>query len=382
MKRLNEKDLLAALWGGAVLGGGGGADPKAGYVLGKAALDTGRVLLASLDELNSDDIVVTAGLVGSPKAGGRGPGLNSYVNAFSFLQKVTGIEIAAVNSNECGGLATVNGWLQSAGLGVPVVDAPCNGRAHPTGVMGAIGLHKNHAYVSRQVAVGNNAWIYAEGALDEASAMVRALSEREGLVAVARNPVTASYLRKNGAVGAITMCIELGLAMADYIQEELGFDPLKPEYISNVCGNDAQYGLAGYLAANAAATFLNGLLLTVGTVGQVTIDTRGGFDSGEVRVFSQDSEDGQHEVILTFMNEYLTYEVGGHTLFSFPDLIAVIDTKTAWPVPSAQIREGMEVIILATPMDNLVLGEGMYDKSLYKPLEQATGRVFEPPQKR
>ncbi len=382
MKRLTERDLLAALWGGAVLGGGGGADPKAGYVLGKAALDTGPVLLASFDDLNPEDIVVTAGLVGSPKAGGRGPELNSYIDAFSFLQKITGIKIAAVNSNECGGLATVNGWLQSAGLGVPVADAPCNGRAHPTAMMGAMGLHMDDSYVSRQVAVGKNAWIYAEGALGKASAMIRALSEKEGLVAVARNPVTVSYLEQHGAGGAITMCIELGLTMADYIQEELGFDPLKPEYVGNMCNSDTKRGLAGYLAANAAATFLNGLLLTVGTVGQTIIETVGGFDSGEVTVFSKDAEDGRHEVKLTFLNEYLTCEAGGHTLFSFPDLIAVIDVKTGWPVPSAQICEGMEIIIIATPMNNLVLGEGMYDKNLYKPLEEATGRVFAPPRKR
>ncbi len=37
---------------------------------------------------------------------------------------------------------------------------------------------------------------------------------------------------------------------------------------------------------------------------------------------------------------------------------------------------------MGTSMDNLILGAGMYDKELYLPLEEAVGRVFEPPVKR
>lgn len=383
MKQLTEKDLIAAIWGGAVLGGGGGADPEAGYRLGKAALDEGQVLLASVDDLDPQDTVVTASLVGSPKAGGMGPDLSHYVEAFRLLEKVAGITAKAVNTNECGGLATVNGWYQASKLGVPVVDAPCNGRAHPTGVMGSIGLHKDKSYVSKQAAVDHNARLYVEGGLGEASAMVRALSGSEGLVAVARNPVTAAYLKHNGASGAISMCIGLGMAMADSIQNRLGFDPLTTECVADVSKFDTEERLSGYLAANAAATFLKGVLLSAGTVGHVDIEVKGGFDVGEVSILSNNSQQGRQEVVrLTFMNEYLTCDVGSHTLFSFPDLIAVIDVNTAWPVSSANIREGMEVVVIGTSYENLILGEGMYDSELYKPLEEAVGRQFEAPARR
>ena len=311
MKRLTEKGLIAAIWGGAVLGGGGGADPKAGYRLGKAALEEGQVLLASIDDLDPEDTVVTASLVGSPKAGGMGPDLSHYVDAFRLLERVAGITAKAINTNECGGLATVNGWYQASKLGAPVVDAPCNGRAHPTGVMGSIGLHKDKSYVSRQAAVGRSARIYVEGGLSEASAMVRALSGTEGLVAVARNPVSAEYLKHSGAPGAISMCIDLGMAMADAIHHRLGFDPLTPGCVADVSKFDSEERLSGYLAANAAATFLKGVLVSVGTVGQVDIQVRGGFDIGEVSIFSENSQQGKHEVVrLTFMNEYLTCDVG------------------------------------------------------------------------
>ena len=49
---------------------------------------------------------------------------------------------------------------------------------------------------------------------------------------------------------------------------------------------------------------------------------------------------------------------------------------------SANIREGMEVVVIGTSYENLILGEGMYDSELYKPLEEAVGRQFEAPARR
>lgn len=376
MRQLNERDLVAAVWGGAVLGGGGGGSPEAGYRLGKKGLEIGRVLLADVDELDADDLVVTAGLVGSPKKGGLGPATESYVDAFSFFQHVTGTRISAINSNECGGLATVNGWLQAAGLGVPVLDAPCNGRAHPTALMGAMGLHKDPSYVSRQVAIGDGSRMYVEGSLGDASSMVREFSKKDGLVAVARNPVSIGYVKRNAACGGISKCIELGYAMAAHVQEELGFDPLKPKYV----GGSREYPLAGYFASSMAAMVLGGVITLMGQVKAVNISTRGGFDVGEVEVASFETNNGNGTTAhLTFMNEYLSYGLKGHVIFSFPDLVAVMDMHTGWPISSADIKEGMEVIVFGVPSDKLILGAGMYDKELYRPLEEATALTFNLP---
>ncbi|MBP8613952.1 MAG: DUF917 family protein [Firmicutes bacterium] len=380
MREVNEKDLIAAVWGGAVLGGGGGGSPKAGYRLGKKGLEIGRVLLSDVDELDTDDTVVTAGLVGSPKKGGLGPTAESYVDAFSFFQYVTGTEISAVNSNECGGLATVNGWLQAAGLGVPVVDAPCNGRAHPTALMGAMGLHKDMSYVSRQVAVGEGSRMYVEGTLGDASSMVREFSKKSGLVAVARNPVSVGYVKRNAACGGISKCIELGYKMATHVERELGFDPLQPEYVGGSPDTWKDYPLAGYFASSMAAMVLGGVITIMGQIKTVNMVTKGGFDVGEVEISSFETNNGNGTTAhLTFMNEYLSYSLEGHVIFSFPDLIAVMDMHTGWPVSSAEIKQGMEVIVFGVPSDKLILGAGMYDKELYKPLEEATGLTFNLP---
>ena len=56
-----------------------------------------------------------------------------------------------------------------------------------------------------------------------------------------------------------------------------------------------------------------------------------------------------------------------------------MDIHTGWPLSSAEIREGMEVIMLVVPWSKLILGAGMYDEDLYRPLEEATGMTFNPP---
>jgi DUF917 family protein len=114
----------------------------------------------------------------------------------------------------------VNGWIESAASGLPLVDAPNNGRAHPTGLMGAMGLHRVEGYVSRQTGVGGNPElgkyleVAVQGSLRHTANMIRAAAvEAGGLVAVMRDPVSAAYLRNNAAVGASAHAMQIGRAM-------------------------------------------------------------------------------------------------------------------------------------------------------------------------
>jgi len=150
-------DVEAAVWGGAVLGGGGGGSMVNGLELGALALQTGQVNLINVENLPEDAVLVTCSYVGSPAAEHICVRPEAYLRALELLRENTGLDIAGLITNECGGTATVNGWLQAAALSLPVVDAPCNGRAHPTGVMGSMGLHAVEGYVSKQAAAGGEA---------------------------------------------------------------------------------------------------------------------------------------------------------------------------------------------------------------------------------
>jgi DUF917 family protein len=102
-------------------------------------------------------------------------------------------------------------------LNLPLIDASCNGRAHPTGTMGSMGFNNVPGFISYQVYAGGNPDLgnriegLISGDLFKATAMVRqATVHAGGLVAVARNVVDAKYVKENGAINGISHAIETG----------------------------------------------------------------------------------------------------------------------------------------------------------------------------
>jgi hypothetical protein len=339
--------VRAAAYGGAVLGGGGGGAIEEGLRLGRLALEVGQPRLVTLDEMEDQAVLVTVSAVGAPAAADQYLEPMHYVHALQLLTAHLDEPVAGLITNENGGLATLNGWFQSAVTGLPVVDAPCNGRAHPTGLMGAMGLNSVTDYVSRQAAVGGNpepgrhVRFYVEGSLASASRLVRQSSvEAGGLVAVARNPVTVAYVRDHAAPGALQQAIEVGRAL-------LG------------AGSALE-------AAEAVCGVLGGEVVCQATVTRLTLHTEGGFDVGQVEL------QGGYE--LTFWNEYMTLERHGHRLATFPDLIATLSVAEFRPLCSAEVREGQEVLVVRVPRQHLRLGGGMRQPELFCAAEQAVGK--------
>jgi len=60
------------------------------------------------------------------------------------------INVCGIISSENGGLNTVAPWIQASTLDIPIVDATCDGRAHPTSIMESLGLHKLENYTTIQ----------------------------------------------------------------------------------------------------------------------------------------------------------------------------------------------------------------------------------------
>lgn len=346
--RLDINDVEAAVLDGAVLGGGGGGSLENGRALGAQALKRGSLELHAIEEIPADSILVTCSYVGSPAAEHVNVQPKDYLQAVRMLRRRARFRVGGLITNECGGTATVNGWLQAASLGLPLVDAPCNGRAHPTGLMGAMGLHTQPDYISHQAAVGGAAGryveLYVQGTLENTSTLVRqAAVQAGGMVAVARNPVKAGYVRRHGAPGAIRQCIDLGHAMLTAREE------------------------GGLSVAWTAAEMLGGRILGAGTVGEVSLRSEGGFDVGQVRI---------GEFVLDFWNEYMTLERNGERLATFPDLIMTLAEADGNPVTTAEVREGQQVLILQAPHERLILGAGMRYPELFAPVEWALGKTL------
>ncbi|PLS14651.1 hypothetical protein CVD28_26735 [Bacillus sp. M6-12] len=338
--KLDEKTVEYAVYGGAVLGGGGGGWIEDGLQIGRLAFEIGQPELLTVDELQDEDLLVTVSLVGAPAAKDKYVKPIHYAKALEILSAKIGKPIQGIITNENGAGTTVNGWFQSAVTGIPIIDIPCNGRAHPTGSMGSMNLSELSDYVSHQAAVGGKGANYMElsisGSLDKASTVIRKASiEAGGLLAVARNPVTVAYAKANGAAGAIQQAIAVGEALLSQ---------------------------KGEAAIDAAVKKLGGKVVVEGTVTDFVLETTGGFDVGTVTI--------NDSYYMTFWNEYMTIEKDGERFGTFPDLIMTLDAKTARPIVSAAIEKGQQIAVISVPKENLILSSTMRNEKLMKPVEE------------
>lgn len=319
-----------------------------GRVLAEAALQTGPLEMVSVDELAPDGIVLTCSAVGAPAAPTAYASPETAIRVVEMMRCLNNLPLAGLITNENGGGSTFNGWLPAVVCGLPLVDAPCNGRAHPTGLMGSMSLHRDESYRSYQTVAGGNemqgSYLEASffGAMDSVVSLVRRCAvQAGGLVSVARNPVTLEYVAAHGAAGALTQAIELGHVMKEVLQQ------------------------GGEAVAQAVAVFLGGSVITLDPVDALSIVTEGGFDHGHVTI-------GDFEV--PFWNEYMTLERNGQRLGTFPDLFMTLDQNSGLPVTAAEIRKGQTVVLVCVPAENLRLGSAMKCKELFQPIETVIGR--------
>lgn len=354
--RLTAEDGLSAVVGGAILGGGGGGSREMGYALVEEAMKHRLVPMLSIeDAVGQDMVLVTCSLVGAPAAAeAHVDGLDLTKAVQRLLENMDpGPEPASVGliSNENGAVATVNGWLQASILGLPLVDAPCNGRAHPLGIMGAMGLDEEPGYTSLQAAIGGrfeddrHLEVVVRGSLGAASDIIRqAAVQAGGLVGVARNPVTASYARRHGAPGGISRALEVGYAWRKAPAD-------------------------GRSRVAESVEVLGGRYLGCGPLESIRLQTRGGFDVGSVRV---SMEDGAADIDI--LNEYMALSVDGERVATFPDLIVLLDGDGV-PLTSAELAalEGSDAHVLVVDRERLILGAGARSPVHLKRCEELMG---------
>ena len=351
MRALLAEDVEPAVLGGSVLAAGGGGWVDHGRLVGQTATRLGIPRLAGIDEIPDDGIIVTVTAIGSPAAPDWQMLPVDYVRALQLLQEALGRPIAGLITAQNGSSTTLNGWVQSALLGIPVVDAAGNGRAQPTGKFGSMGLLTKPGYVTIQTAAGGNRdqgrylEVTVRGEVARADDILRAVSiQSGGFIAAARNPIAASYAKQHAAVGAISYAMSLGEAM-------LAAQPNGAEAV-----------------IDAAVRKTSGRILGRGPVRNATVDTRDSFDFARFVV-----EDVEGTLTLHTMNEYMAVDKGGARLATFPDLICTLSLETGLPVSVAQMREGQEVAVLVNDKADLPVGTGARQPDAYVEVEAALG---------
>jgi DUF917 family protein len=346
-RALTSDDLEPALIGGLLLsaGGSGRAASVRHRALGGMALDLGGVRLAALDELDADATVITATAVGAPGVARPTIAPRDAIDAARRLVAMLDKPPAGVI---CGHVPGFNAWLVAAALGLDYVDAASNGRGHPTVKMGGMGLASRpelsiiQLACSGSVAAGSRLGVVAEGDIVRTSAVMRqAAVVNGGLIYAARGPLTAGFIRENGAAGAISFQIDLGRAML---------------------------GAAGPARVGAAVAFLDGELLVEGEVIENTVAYAGGFDVGRMVV-----RGNAGDAVLGIYNEYMTADVDGQRRATFPDMIGTLDPESGEPVAVSELPPGSRVAVVIAHRSKFPVGKGALDPAVFPEVEQAMG---------
>ena len=84
--------------------------------------------MVDLETLGDDEMLICVSLVGSTAATSRYLEPMHHVLCLEKFIRYSGMKIGGIMTNGNGATATLNGWVQSVALGIPLVDALCNGR--------------------------------------------------------------------------------------------------------------------------------------------------------------------------------------------------------------------------------------------------------------
>jgi hypothetical protein len=346
-RTLTTDDIEAGLIGGLFLSAGGSGrnavDKNRG--LARMALDYGGVRLVGLDELDPHALVITATAVGAPGFANWAIKPRDSINAARRLLKQLDQPPVGVI---CGHVPGFNAWLVAAALGIDYVDAASNGRGHPTVKMGGMGLASRLDLSITQVGISGSKVensefaVVAEGDIVRTSNVMRqAAVANGGLIYAARGPLTAGFITENGASGAITFQLELGRAML----VAKGADRVR-----------------------ATVDFLGGELLVEGEVVENTVTYGGGFDLGRMVVRGPNGD-----ATLGVYNEFMTADIGGKRVATFPDMIGTLDPVTGDVVSISESKPGSRVAVIIAHRSKFPVGKGALDPAVFPEVEQVMG---------
>ena len=346
-RMLTADDVEAGMVGGLFLSAGGsGRNAVAkNRGLGQMALDYGGVRLVGIDELCPDAPIITATAVGAPGFANWAIRPRDAINAARRL--IETLEKPPVGVI-CGHVPGFNAWLVASALGLDYVDAASNGRGHPTVKMGGMGLASRLDLSITQVANSGSKAENSEFAVVVTGDIVRtsnlmrqAAIINGGLIYAARGPLSAGFIKENGAAGAITFQLDLGRAML---------------------------AAKGSDRVSATVEFLGGELLVEGEVTENTVAYGGGFDLGQMKVCGNDGE-----AVLGIYNEFMTADFGGKRVATFPDMIGTLDPQTGDVVSISESKVGNRVAVIVAHRSRFPVGKGALDPNVFPEVEKAMG---------
>jgi uncharacterized protein len=324
---VDEPALEAITLGAAILGTGGGGSPYIGWLRTRQQLRAGRQInVVRLEDLDDGDLIIPTSSIGAPTVSNekieRG---DECLRAVEVIEDYLGREAVAVVTDEIGGSNALEPMIVAALKDIAVVDADAMGRAFPELQMSTFFIYGLQPYPTALADEKNNHVLFKEATspvwLERAA---RAVTIQMGCHAgMAGPPMTVAQAKKLAIPGTVRQAWRLG-------QTVLEARTTKRNPISEVIGLEG------------------GSLLLRGKIVDVNRRTTQGFARGTMTLEGFDQFEGKSYSI-EFQNENLICRAAEQILATVPDLICVLDSETATPVTTEELRYGFRVSVIGLP---------------------------------
>ncbi|WP_346056727.1 DUF917 domain-containing protein [Amycolatopsis dongchuanensis] len=322
--KITADDVPALERGVALLGSGGGGDTRTGATLLRHRLPATVTPVAGLPP---DANVLPVGVVGATAVfTEKLPGGDEVPTAIAAMERWTGVHADALISIEVGGLNGLIPLVSAHELGLSVVDADLSGRGLPRLDQLSVATAGRGLAPAVVAEPSGQVLVLATGSDTTIERTARAfLASSSGWAILVLPPIPAAELPGCAVLDSISGALALGRRVL-----ALGESP----------------------DADRLAEAVDGDVLATGRVLEVSRRLgpgehgRPGFGRGSVTLI--DHRDGSL-LRIEMENEYLLALRDGRPVASTPDVLTVVDRRTAVPIACDTIRGGVEVAVLRLP---------------------------------
>lgn len=337
---LTIPDLTDLARGAAFLATGGGGNPYIGRLMVEQAMrDTGRELhLLDVDDLRDDDFVIPTAMMGAPTViVEKLPEGTEAAHSLRALEDRLGRKATATMPIEAGGINSMIPLVVAIRENLPVVDGDGMGRAFPElfhetfhiyGVpatpMTITDEHHDHAVIETR----DNF---------EAEWFARGLTIRMGGVSfIAEYAMDGATVRKVAVRGTLRLCLEIGRTIRDARAAHTNpFEAL--------------------IAMFATTSYSHARIIFTGKISEVYRRIEEGFSRGIVRLTELNGGENPRKLEIEIQNENLIARTDDGTILAMvPDLICVLDSESAEPITTEDLRYGQRVTVMAVSVPEIM----------------------------
>ncbi|MCP4119643.1 MAG: DUF917 domain-containing protein [Desulfobacteraceae bacterium] len=329
MRTLDKQTIEDIASGAALLGSGGGGDPYIGKLMALQAIKKyGPVTMIDVDEVPDDAFIVPTALMGAPTVLIEKLSNGSECKrAFEAMEKYFGKKIYATMPIEAGGVNSMIPLAVAAQMKVPVIDVDGMGRAFPEIQMVTCHLHGIPSSPMVVTDEKGNVAVLDTISNNWSEKIARAMTVAQGgSVMVCIYPMTGKDIKQCGIRRIMSYSEEIGRAIRD--SNKYDIPPVK-QLLNKI----------------------NGFELFKGKISDVLRETKGGFNSGTLKIDGLKDYRGENCEV-NFQNENLVAKKGEKILATTPDLICLVDLENITPITTDSLKYGRRVLVIGLKCDD------------------------------